>query len=90
MKDAISAHAEFAENVLPRLKRTYIKKCQEVEVRPARGYRTAMARLTLSGSCAFVRFRSTSPQLLQPTLRRRLRLPKIRTIQSLYPSLFPN
>ena len=41
-------------------------------------------------SCAFVRFRSTSPQLLQPTLRRRLRLPKIRTIQSLYPSLFPN
>ena len=48
MKDAISAHAEFAENVLPRLKRTYIKKCQEVEVRPARGYRTAMARLTLS------------------------------------------
>ncbi|RPD58368.1 RhoGAP-domain-containing protein [Lentinus tigrinus ALCF2SS1-6] len=31
VKNAITAHAEYAENVLPRLKRTYIKKCQEVE-----------------------------------------------------------
>ncbi|KAI0757346.1 RhoGAP-domain-containing protein [Daedaleopsis nitida] len=31
VKDAITAHSEFAEGVLPRLKRTYIKKCQETE-----------------------------------------------------------
>ncbi|OCH92733.1 RhoGAP-domain-containing protein [Obba rivulosa] len=31
LKDAISAHTEYAENTLPRLKRNYLKKCQEVE-----------------------------------------------------------
>ncbi|CDO72738.1 hypothetical protein BN946_scf184990.g21 [Trametes cinnabarina] len=31
LKDAITAHADFAENVLPRLKRNYLKKCQEAE-----------------------------------------------------------
>ncbi|KAI0374525.1 RhoGAP-domain-containing protein [Pilatotrama ljubarskyi] len=31
LKDAITAHADYAENVLPRLKRTYLKKCQEAE-----------------------------------------------------------
>ncbi len=36
VKEAINAHTDYAENVLPRLKRTYLKKCQEVEVRPAR------------------------------------------------------
>ena len=33
VKDAITAHSEYAENTLPRLKRNYLKKCQEVEVR---------------------------------------------------------
>ncbi|EIW64964.1 RhoGAP-domain-containing protein [Trametes versicolor FP-101664 SS1] len=31
LKDAITAHAEYADNVLPRLKRAYLKKCQEAE-----------------------------------------------------------
>ncbi|KAH9945601.1 RhoGAP-domain-containing protein [Amylocystis lapponica] len=31
VKDAVVAHAEYAENTLPRLKRTYLKKCQEAE-----------------------------------------------------------
>ena len=33
LKEAITAHADFAENTLPRLKRAYLKKCQEAEVR---------------------------------------------------------
>ncbi|KAH9853026.1 RhoGAP-domain-containing protein [Lenzites betulinus] len=31
IKDAIMAHVEYGENVLPRLKRTYLKKCQEAD-----------------------------------------------------------
>ncbi|KAI0828264.1 RhoGAP-domain-containing protein [Trametes gibbosa] len=31
IKDAITAHVEYAESVLPRLKRAYLKKCQEAE-----------------------------------------------------------
>ncbi|EJF66392.1 RhoGAP-domain-containing protein [Dichomitus squalens] len=31
VKDAITAHSDYAENTLPRLKRNYIKKCQEAE-----------------------------------------------------------
>ena len=34
VRDAISAHNEYAENTLPRLKRNYLKKCQEAEVCP--------------------------------------------------------
>lgn len=33
LKDSTAAHQEYAENVLPRLKRGYLRKCQEVEVR---------------------------------------------------------
>lgn len=29
----MTAHTEYSENVLPRLKRNYLRKCQEVEVR---------------------------------------------------------
>lgn len=32
MKLSIQTHADYAENVLPKLKRAYIKKCQDVEV----------------------------------------------------------
>ncbi|KAI0662467.1 RhoGAP-domain-containing protein [Cubamyces menziesii] len=38
LKEAITAHADFAENTLPRLKRAYLKKCQEAEE-----YRSAAA-----------------------------------------------
>ncbi|KAI0735515.1 hypothetical protein C8Q76DRAFT_611686 [Earliella scabrosa] len=31
VKDAVTAHSDYADNVLPRLKRTYLKKCQEAE-----------------------------------------------------------
>ncbi|KAI0733987.1 RhoGAP-domain-containing protein [Fomitopsis betulina] len=31
LKDAVTAHTEYSENVLPRLKRNYLRKCQEVE-----------------------------------------------------------
>lgn len=33
LKDSTAAHQDYAENVLPRLKRGYLKKCQEAEVR---------------------------------------------------------
>ena len=36
MKDSIQAHNDYAENVLPKLKRAYLKKCQDVEVRAPR------------------------------------------------------
>ena len=32
IKDSVTAHTDYAENVLPRLKRAYIRKCQEAEV----------------------------------------------------------
>ncbi|KAI9572604.1 hypothetical protein HD554DRAFT_2202498 [Boletus coccyginus] len=32
LKSSISAYSDYAENTLPKLKRTYLKKCQEVEV----------------------------------------------------------
>jgi hypothetical protein len=32
LKNSASAHTEYAENTLPKLKRAYIKKCQEFEV----------------------------------------------------------
>jgi hypothetical protein len=32
LKGSASAHADFAENTLPKLKRAYIKKCQDFEV----------------------------------------------------------
>ncbi|KAF9807083.1 hypothetical protein IEO21_08394 [Rhodonia placenta] len=31
LKDAVGAHSDYAENVLPRLKRNYLKRCQDVE-----------------------------------------------------------
>ncbi|KAF9650726.1 hypothetical protein BDM02DRAFT_3164672 [Thelephora ganbajun] len=31
MKESIQAHNDYAENVLPKLKRAYLKKCQDVE-----------------------------------------------------------
>ena len=36
MKESIQAHTDYAENVLPKLKRAYLKKCQDVEVRTLR------------------------------------------------------
>lgn len=33
LRESTLAHQEYAETVLPRLRRTYLKKCQEVEVR---------------------------------------------------------
>lgn len=32
IKNSVNGYNDYAENVLPRLKRTYFKKCQEVEV----------------------------------------------------------
>ena len=32
LKDAVNAHSDYAENVYPKLKRSYLKKAQEVEV----------------------------------------------------------
>lgn len=32
LRDATVNHVEYAENVLPKLKRTYLRKCQDVEV----------------------------------------------------------
>ena len=32
LKESINAHQDYADNVLPRLKRAYFKKCQEAEV----------------------------------------------------------
>lgn len=32
LKNATSAHLDYADNILPRFKRNYVKKCQEVEV----------------------------------------------------------
>ena len=32
MRESIQAHNDYAENVLPKLKRAYLKKCQDVEV----------------------------------------------------------
>jgi len=51
MKDSIQAHNDYAENVLPKLKRAYLKKCQDVEVRASR----FLPRVV-------VRSRSTNPQ----------------------------
>ncbi|KZT65545.1 RhoGAP-domain-containing protein [Daedalea quercina L-15889] len=31
LKDAVNTHTDYSENVLPRLKRTYLRKCQEAE-----------------------------------------------------------
>ncbi|KZW02078.1 RhoGAP-domain-containing protein [Exidia glandulosa HHB12029] len=31
LKESITAHADFAENTLPRLKRAYLKRCQEAD-----------------------------------------------------------
>jgi len=36
MKESIQAHNDYAENVLPKLKRAYLKKCQDVEVKISR------------------------------------------------------
>ncbi|TFK93518.1 RhoGAP-domain-containing protein [Polyporus arcularius HHB13444] len=56
VKEAINAHTDYAENVLPRLKRTYLKKCQEVEE-----YKSAAA-------AANVPMSPTSPQDAQNTV----------------------
>ncbi|KAH9836530.1 RhoGAP-domain-containing protein, partial [Rhodofomes roseus] len=32
LKDAVTAHTDYSENVLPRLKRNYLRKCQEAEL----------------------------------------------------------
>lgn len=52
MRESIQAHNDYAENVLPKLKRAYLKKCQDVEVKK-------IARIH---SRAAVRSRSTDPQ----------------------------
>jgi hypothetical protein len=33
IKESIAAYSDFAESQLPKLKRAYLRKCQEVEVR---------------------------------------------------------
>ena len=33
MKESIQTHADYEETTLPKLKRSYFKKCQDVEVR---------------------------------------------------------
>lgn len=33
LKEAITAHTDYAENVYPKLQRTYLKKAQDAEVR---------------------------------------------------------
>ncbi|CCM00351.1 uncharacterized protein FIBRA_02381 [Fibroporia radiculosa] len=38
LKEAVNTHTDYSENVLPRLKRNYLKKCQDAE-----DYRTAAA-----------------------------------------------
>ncbi len=48
VKDAITAHNEYAENTLPRLKRNYLKKCQEVEVRAPRHVHSVSVRVCVS------------------------------------------
>lgn len=52
MKESIQAHNDYAENVLPKLKRAYLKKCQDVEVRTSHVFvRVALrSRLTHPGS----------------------------------------
>ncbi|KIJ21430.1 hypothetical protein PAXINDRAFT_164934 [Paxillus involutus ATCC 200175] len=41
LKDSNSAYTDYAENTLPKLKRTYLKKCQEVEDHKAAAASTA-------------------------------------------------
>lgn len=36
MRESVQAHNDYAENVLPKLKRAYLKKCQDVEVKISR------------------------------------------------------
>ena len=55
LKDAVTAHTEYSENVLPRLKRNYLRKCQEAEVRSSRSLPVVIVSLTLR------RFRNTRP-----------------------------
>ena len=47
MRDSIQAHNDYAENVLPKLKRAYLKKCQDVEVEVSRISSRAVVRSRL-------------------------------------------
>lgn len=57
LKDAITAHAEYADNVLPRLKRAYLKKCQEAEVRTPVGLVAAWFGMLIAPPLAGVQSR---------------------------------
>lgn len=36
LKEAVSAHSDYEENIIPKLKRAYLKKSQDAEVRSTR------------------------------------------------------
>ncbi|EJD55489.1 RhoGAP-domain-containing protein [Auricularia subglabra TFB-10046 SS5] len=50
LKDSITAHNDFAENTLPRLKRTYLKRCQEADEHKAAASRDSATSPVLTES----------------------------------------
>ncbi|KAI0080062.1 RhoGAP-domain-containing protein [Panus rudis PR-1116 ss-1] len=80
LKDAISAHTEYSENVYPKLKRAYLKKSQEVEdYKAAAAAERSPLSPTTTAENPFVSPRSsvssgrpvvTAPQPLRPLERR--------------------
>ncbi|GBE78437.1 RhoGAP-domain-containing protein [Sparassis crispa] len=61
LKDAVNAHTDYAESTLPRLKRTYLKKCQEVE-----DFKNAAAAVP-PVSPTFAPEHHNAPAILKPT-----------------------
>ncbi|PCH33303.1 RhoGAP-domain-containing protein [Wolfiporia cocos MD-104 SS10] len=55
LKEAVNAHSDYAENILPKLRLKYIKKCQEAE-----DYKAALAMLS-STTSASSNFHSDPP-----------------------------
>ncbi|THH01505.1 hypothetical protein EW026_g1185 [Hermanssonia centrifuga] len=81
LKDAISTHTDYAENVYPKLQRTYLKKAQDVEesksaaanappLSPTATYEHTPLVLPKGGSGLQTRPVVTSPQPLRPLDRR--------------------
>ncbi|KAI5124481.1 hypothetical protein M0805_008363 [Coniferiporia weirii] len=77
IKDSTNAHQDYAENVLPRLKRAYFKKCQEVEDNKASAFPPSMPA-GMDAPVILAPTRSnpntspvvTNPQPLRPLARR--------------------
>ncbi|KDQ54847.1 hypothetical protein JAAARDRAFT_181517 [Jaapia argillacea MUCL 33604] len=75
LKESIAAHVDYAENTLPRLKRNYLRKCQEVDEHKAAA---AAAQTPSSSTASFQTDNSqaplkpvvTAPQPLRPLDRR--------------------